>query len=103
MSGSSGARALGSRIDAECATNRRRRTGWATLPTQLRQSAARIDLGIGERGTATRPSGIVVDASDTCGFVMNYVSRDVTVIDLTTVPEQPIRTRLFAELRKVGA
>ena len=44
--------------------------------------------------TGKNPRGIVVNAADTRAFVMNYVSRDVTVIDLTTAPEQVLDTML---------
>jgi YVTN family beta-propeller protein len=37
--------------------------------------------------TGKNPRGIIVNSSDTRAYVMNYVSRDVTVIDLTTAPE----------------
>jgi YVTN family beta-propeller protein len=33
------------------------------------------------------PRGIVINAQDTRAYVMNYISRDVTVLDLTTTPE----------------
>jgi YVTN family beta-propeller protein len=46
--------------------------------------------------TGKNPRGIVIDATDTRAYVMNYVSRDVTVIDLTTSPEQ-VRTTLHSE------
>ena len=38
------------------------------------------------------PRGIVVNSTDTLAYVMNYVSRDVSVIDLTNQPEQVIAT-----------
>jgi YVTN family beta-propeller protein len=37
--------------------------------------------------TGKNPRGIAINPADTRAFVMNYVSRDITVIDLTTVPE----------------
>lgn len=37
--------------------------------------------------TGKNPRGIVVTPDDTRAYVMNYVSRDVTIIDLTRVPE----------------
>lgn len=46
--------------------------------------------------TGKNPRGIVVDPTDTRAYVMNYVSRDVTVIDLTTSPEQ-VRATLRSE------
>lgn len=43
----------------------------------------RIDVG-------SAPRGIVINATDTRAYVMNYISRDVTVIDLTVNPERVI-------------
>jgi YVTN family beta-propeller protein len=45
-----------------------------------------------EIATGKNPRGIVVNAADTRAYVMNYVSRDVTVIDLTTSPEDVLAT-----------
>jgi hypothetical protein len=49
-----------------------------------------------ELPTGKNPRGIVVNAADTRAFVMNYVSRDVTVIDLTSSPER-VRRRVVVE------
>lgn len=49
-----------------------------------------------EIATGKNPRGLVVDASDTRAYVMNHVSRDVTVIDLTTSPEH-VRATLRSE------
>ena len=38
--------------------------------------------------TGKNPRGIVVNSADTTAYVMNYVSRDVTVIDLSGSPER---------------
>lgn len=46
--------------------------------------------------TGKNPRGIVVDPTDTRAYVMNYVSRDVTVIDLGTSPEH-VRATLRSE------
>lgn len=46
--------------------------------------------------TGKNPRGIVVDPTDTRAYVMNYVSRDVTVVDLTTRPEH-VRATLASE------
>jgi YVTN family beta-propeller protein len=37
--------------------------------------------------TGKNPRGIVVNATDTRAYVMNYVSRDITILNLTTTPE----------------
>jgi DNA-binding beta-propeller fold protein YncE len=49
-----------------------------------------------ELPTGKNPRGIVVNAADTRAFVMNYVSRDVTLIDLTSSPER-VRGRIVVE------
>lgn len=48
------------------------------------------------------PRGIVVNPADTRAYVMNYVSRDVSVIDLTGVEEQVIDTLQAADLPAPG-
>ena len=45
--------------------------------------------------TGKNPRGIVIDSADTRAYVMNYVSRDVTVVDLSTSPET-VHTTLFS-------
>jgi hypothetical protein len=52
--------------------------------------------------TGKNPRGIVVNASDTRAYVMNQVSRDVTVLDLTSTPEQSIGTMASAALPTPG-
>ena len=42
--------------------------------------------------TGKNPRGIVVNASDTRAYVMNYISRDFSVIDLTSSPERVLET-----------
>ena len=48
------------------------------------------------------PRGIVINAADTRAYVMNYVSRDVSVIDLTGVKEQVMATLPSAALPAPG-
>ncbi len=48
------------------------------------------------------PRGIVVNSADTRAYVMNFVSRDVTVIDLTPTRELPIGTMVSAALPVPG-
>ena len=48
------------------------------------------------------PRGIVINPDDTLVYVMNYVSRDVTVIDLTTQPEHVVGTLSSAALPAPG-
>src|SRR5439155_24596985 len=47
------------------------------------------------------PFGIVINAADTCAYVMNYVSRDVTVLGISG-PEQVLDTRLSGTLPAAG-
>ncbi len=48
------------------------------------------------------PRGIVVNGTDTRAYVMNYVSRDVSVINLTTSPETVMATLRSASLPAAG-
>jgi YVTN family beta-propeller protein len=52
--------------------------------------------------TGKNPRGIVVNNTDTRAYVMNYVSRDVTVIDLTAVKEAPMATLQSSALPVAG-
>ena len=52
--------------------------------------------------TGKNPRGIVVNGLDTRAYVMNQVSRDVTVIDLTTSPESVMDTLASASLPAPG-
>jgi YVTN family beta-propeller protein len=52
--------------------------------------------------TGKNPRGIVISPDDTRMFVMNYVGRNVTVVDLTTSPEHVITTLQSAALPTPG-
>src|SRR5262249_15310191 len=52
--------------------------------------------------TGRNPRGIVVNEDDTRAYVMNYISRDVTVIDLTGPREQVRATVTSAALPALG-
>jgi YVTN family beta-propeller protein len=52
--------------------------------------------------TQSNPRGIVVSPDDSRAFVMNYVSRSLTVINLATVPEQVIANVPTAALPAPG-
>lgn len=52
--------------------------------------------------TGKAPRGIVVNATDTAAYVMNYVSRDVTVIDLSGAVERVIATMSSTALPAPG-
>jgi YVTN family beta-propeller protein len=49
------------------------------------------------------PRGIVVNNVDTRAYVMNFISRDVTVIDLTASPEKVLGTVQVADLPPAGS
>jgi YVTN family beta-propeller protein len=49
------------------------------------------------------PRGILLNSTDTRAYVMNYVSRDVSVIDLTVFPERVIATVASAALPASGS
>ncbi len=48
------------------------------------------------------PRGIVINASDTRAYIMNYISRDVTVLDLTQAAESVSATLRSADLPAAG-
>jgi YVTN family beta-propeller protein len=48
------------------------------------------------------PRGIVINAADTRAYVMNFISRDVSVIDLTGAKEQVVATMVSASLPTPG-
>ena len=49
------------------------------------------------------PRGIVVNNADTRAYVMNFISRDVTVIDLTASPEKAVAKIQVADLPAPGS
>jgi YVTN family beta-propeller protein len=57
---------------------------------------AAIDVG-------KNPRGIVVNNADTRAYVLNYISKDVSVIDLTQTPETEIARLQSAELPAAGS
>jgi YVTN family beta-propeller protein len=52
--------------------------------------------------TGKNPRGIVINADDTRAYVMNYVGRSVSVIDLTSSPERAIANLQAAALPQQG-
>src|SRR6185436_8421036 len=52
--------------------------------------------------TGKQPRGIVVNAADTTAYVMNYISRDVTVIDLSGAVERVTATMASTALPATG-
>jgi YVTN family beta-propeller protein len=53
--------------------------------------------------TGKNPRGITINSTDTTAYVMNYVSRDVTVIDLTGTTERVTTTLRSANLPAAGS
>jgi uncharacterized protein (TIGR03437 family) len=48
------------------------------------------------------PRGIVINSTDTRAYVMNYISRDVTAIDLTQSPEKVLATLTSTAVPQTG-
>ncbi|MEO8626716.1 MAG: YncE family protein [Betaproteobacteria bacterium] len=48
------------------------------------------------------PRGIVINTTDSRAYVMNFISRDVSVLNLTTLPEQVLGTLTSAALPVAG-
>ena len=57
---------------------------------------ALIDVG-------KNPRGVVVNNADTRAYVMNYISKDVSVIDLTTSPESEVARIASVDLPAAGS
>jgi hypothetical protein len=57
-----------------------------------------IDKRVQDVAVGRNPRGIVISGNDTRAYVFNYISRDVTVIDLTRNPEQVSGTMRSAAL-----
>ena len=62
-----------------------------------------IDNTVLEIPVGRNPRGIVINNTDTRAYVMNYISRDVTVIDITRFPEQVIATLRSTALPPAGS
>ncbi len=61
-----------------------------------------LDNRIADVAVGRNPRGIVINSTDTRAYVANYVSRDVTVLDLTRNPEQVSGTMRSAALATAG-
>jgi hypothetical protein len=72
-------------------------TGAAEVQSDPSDSTRVLEIKVGKN-----PRGIVVSSDDREAFVMNYVSRDVSVIDLTTSPEHVVTTLKSANLPAPG-
>jgi YVTN family beta-propeller protein len=53
--------------------------------------------------TGKNPRGIVINATDSRAYIMNYISRDVTVVDLAKSPETVVATMQSAVLPAQGS
>jgi uncharacterized protein (TIGR03437 family) len=73
-------------------------TGTPTVQTDPTDSTRVLEIPTGKN-----PRGIVVNSSDTTAYVMNYVSRDVTVIDLTGTVERATQTLQSSNLPAAGS
>jgi mono/diheme cytochrome c family protein len=62
-----------------------------------------LDNSVLEIPVGRNPRGIVINNSDQRAYVMNYISRDVTVLDLTRFPEQVIATMRSSALPASGS
>jgi YVTN family beta-propeller protein len=72
-------------------------TGAPTVQNDPFDASRVLQLRVGKN-----PRGIIVNSTDTRAYVMNYVSRDVSVVDLTRVPEQVIATMRSSDLPRPG-
>jgi YVTN family beta-propeller protein len=72
-------------------------TGAATVQVDPTNTARVLQIRTGKN-----PRGIVVNSADTRAYVMNYVSRDVTVLNLTSTPESVLATVRSAALPLPG-
>ncbi len=62
-----------------------------------------LDGAVLEIPVGRNPRGVVVNNADTRAYVMNYISRDVTVLDITRFPEQTLATLRTSALPAAGS
>src|SRR5439155_22436411 len=72
-------------------------TGAATVQSDPTNTARVRQVKVGKN-----PRGIVVNSTDTRAYVMNYISRSVSVINLTATPEAVLATLPPAALPVTG-
>src|SRR4029077_16377511 len=72
-------------------------TGAPTVQSDPTDAAKVLEIATGKN-----PRGIVVNSTDQTAYVMNYVSRDVTVIDLSGAAEKVTATLRSAALPAAG-
>jgi len=72
-------------------------TGAPTVQSNPSDSTQVLEIPVGKN-----PRGIVINSGDTRAYVWNYVSRDVSVIDLTQSPEKVVATLSSTALPAAG-
>ncbi|HTS27638.1 MAG TPA: hypothetical protein VMH81_17310, partial [Bryobacteraceae bacterium] len=72
-------------------------TGKATVQNDPSDSTRVLEIPVGKN-----PRGIVINSTDTRAYVWNYVSRDVSAIDLTQSPEKVTATLVSAAQPQAG-
>lgn len=72
--------------------------GAASIPRNPSDNTRIMSVNVGRN-----PRGIVINPSDTRAYVMNYVGRDVSIIDLRSSPERVIGALLSAQLPDRGS
>jgi YVTN family beta-propeller protein len=68
-------------------------TGAATVQSDPGDRTRILEIPVGKN-----PRGVIVNSTDTLAIVANYVSRDISLINLTTQPEQVVQTVQSAAL-----
>jgi YVTN family beta-propeller protein len=72
-------------------------TGAATVLNDPLDATRVLQIKVGKN-----PRGIVINSNDTRAYVLNHISRSVSVVDLSTVPEQVVATLASAKLPAPG-
>ena len=73
-------------------------TGAAVVQSDPGDATRVLQIKVGKN-----PRGIVINSTDTRAYVMNYISRDVSVVNLTTAPEAVTTTLASASLPAAGS
>jgi len=72
-------------------------SGKATVQTDPSDATRVLEIPVGKN-----PRSIVINSGDTRAYVWNYISRDVSVIDLTQSPEKVIATLVSSAQPQAG-
>lgn len=73
------------------------------IPTVVTNPAEGDTTRVALIGVGKNPRGIVINNADTRAYVMNYISKDVSVIDLTASPELELARVSSADLPAAGS